>query len=187
MKKEEYGTADGPRIRSGAGSRWTQIAPTALEVVHDAADFETGVAEIQQQCQLQASGLQIFHALRGVDAVEGSHCFQFNDDVVINQEIRGVLTNEDAVIPNDDRMLLRNSRAILAKFVRQAIFVDLFQESGTHGVQDREGAADDPLGNPVQCNFICVHLLPAPDLIRGPSAVPFPFLIGPTDWLRPGL
>ena len=168
---KEYGTAD--------GRRWTQIAPTALNVVDDAADLETGVAEVQQQGQMQAGSFQIIHALRDVDAVEGSHCFQFDDDAVINQEIGGVLTNHNAIVSNNNRMLLRNFQAILPKFVRQAIFIDLFQKSRTHGVQDREGAADYALRSSVQCSFICVHLRP--------SAVPYPFLIEPADWLSSSL
>ncbi len=77
--KEEYLTAD--------GRRWTQIAPAALNVVDDAANLETGVTEVQQQRQMQAGGLQIIHALRGVDAVESSHRLQFDDDAAINAEI----------------------------------------------------------------------------------------------------
>src|ERR1700722_302485 len=169
--KEEYLTAD--------GRRWTQIAPAALNVVDDAANLETGVTEVQQQRQMQAGGLQIIHALRGVDAVESSHRFQFDDDAAINAEIGGVPANDDAIVLDHDRMLPRSAQTIPAEFMHQAIFIDLFQKSGTHGVQDREGAADNAFGNPVQCIFICVHLRP--------SAVPFLFLIEPRDWFSSSL
>jgi hypothetical protein len=159
--KKGNGTAD--------GRRWTQIWPEMLEVVDDAANFQTRMAEVEEQCQAQAGGFQIVHALREVDAVEGSHCFQFDDDAVINNQIGGVFPDDNSVVSNDDRMLLRDAEAVFPQLVSQAILVHLFQKSGSHFVQDGECATDDALGDPVQSTFICVHLRSSAVRIASPA------------------
>ena len=74
-------------------------------------------------------------------------------------------------------MLLRNRQPRLPQLVRQGIFIDLLEEPLPQPVGDDKAAANDPLRQGIQ--RICVHPQPAPDPIRGSSAVPSSFLPPP--------
>jgi hypothetical protein len=141
-------------LRSSA----VQISSDASQGQDQAFDLQARAAEVEQQAKVQARGSKVIHALRTVDIIQRFAGLQFHDHCLLDQKVNRVLANNDTVVYHDDPMLLRDSKAGLAKLVRQRIFINLLKESGPERVGYDKRAADNALGETVQYGLICVHL-----------------------------
>ncbi len=77
----------------------------------DALDRQAGVAEVQQQAEVQARVAKVVDALGAMDV---GHCLggvQFHDHRCFDQQVDRVVTNDDPIVADDDAALLRDREA----------------------------------------------------------------------------
>jgi hypothetical protein len=74
--REENGTANHAEHAKGGG---------ALQVEDDAFDLKPGLAEVEQQAEMQACGFQIIQALRAMNLVDRLGYLQFDEDYVFDE------------------------------------------------------------------------------------------------------
>lgn len=75
-------------------------------------------------------GFKVTEDLSLVLGGEGSHRFQFYDELVVDQHVGKIVANESAIFVEDfDRVLLLNVEAELFEAMRECILVDFLQMS----------------------------------------------------------
>src|SRR3977135_1836444 len=102
---------------------------SASEAEYDALHFETCLAKVDQEAQVQAGRLQIIQALGAVNIVECSDRLQFNEHRTLDQQIDGVSSDINAIVSHHQAVLLRDRKAGLARFMSESILIDLFKKS----------------------------------------------------------
>lgn len=112
----------------------------------EAFDLQPGVAEVNQQAEIQSSRLEIIQTLRTVDIIQRSDRFQLNQYSVLYQQVGSIFANNDTVVTHDDAVLLEHIQIGISKFVRKRIFIHFFQEASTERVLYTKRAADNTLG-----------------------------------------
>jgi hypothetical protein len=65
-----------------------------------------GPAEVDQQAQRLARHLQVIPALREMQVAQRADHLEFDDDLVLDQEVGGIFANNHVVIKDDDSPLL---------------------------------------------------------------------------------
>ncbi len=91
--------------------------------------------------------------------VEGTGDFQFNDDRVIDHDIRGEVPHFDASIHYHETALLYDSHACFPKFEGERIFVNTFNKTHPRRIRNSKRTADYLTRNLVQTYYIRVHHL----------------------------
>jgi hypothetical protein len=87
---------------------------------------------------------------------------EFDDDLVLDQEVSGKFANDHVVVKDHDFSLLDGAEPTLSHFVGKGILIDLFNEPMTERIGNPESAPDDPLGHRQQQPCIpFIHLHPA--------------------------
>ena len=71
------GLGQGPGVEASSGG--------GLQGQDDAFDFKARLAEVEQQAEMQARGLQIVQALRAMNLVDRLGCLQFDEDDVFDE------------------------------------------------------------------------------------------------------
>jgi hypothetical protein len=128
----------------------------------DAADFDLGPAEVDQQAQRLAGGAQIVPTLRDVQVAQPSNHLKFNDNLVLDQKIGGLFANDHVVVKDDDTPLLNDTQPAFSHLVGQGILIDLFNKPGTQCIGNPERTPNDPLGHRLQQLAIpLIHLHPS--------------------------
>jgi hypothetical protein len=77
---------------------------------------------------------------------------------VLHQQVRCILIDDGAIIPEDNTMLLRHGKTALAKLVSKRVLLHVLDESRSGRIGNSHGAPDDNLGVSIDTGFICVHL-----------------------------
>jgi hypothetical protein len=72
---------------------------------------------------------------------------EFEDDLVLDQEVGGKFANDNVVVEDTDSALLDGAEPALSDLVGKGVVVDLFNEPMTERIGDPESASDDPLGD----------------------------------------
>jgi hypothetical protein len=86
---------------------------------------------------------------------------EFDDDLVLDQEVGGLFANDHVVIKDDDSPLLDDAEPALAHLVSQGVLVNLFNEPLTERIGNPESVPNDPLGHRLQQQRIpAIHLHP---------------------------
>ena len=87
---------------------------------------------------------------------------EFDDDLVLDQQVGGKFANDNVVVKDDDPPLLDGAEPALSHFVGEGVLVDLFNEPMTERIGDPESTPDDPPGHRLQQPRIpFIHLHPA--------------------------
>jgi hypothetical protein len=128
------------------------------QAIDDAFDFQTSVAEIEQQAQGPAGGLQVIEALGAMRLIQCLRGFQLDQKRLLDQQVRDVLPDRLTIVQDRDGVLLRDGKSGLAHLVGQRILIDLLHEAGAERIEHGERAADDDPGQRIQAVFIRVHL-----------------------------
>jgi hypothetical protein len=108
------------------------------------AHFENGGAEIDQQAVFDAGGAEVAEELGDVFVVEGADGFEFDDELLLNEEVGEEFTEQSAVFGEDvERMLLNREESLFAEAMRETVFVDFFGVPVTEvAVEGEAGFAD---------------------------------------------
>ena len=143
---------------------------TSLGVVgrsDKALDTQTRFAEVEQQSHGHVRCRYIVQAA-GVKNVMMVACrFDLQDDNLINEEIRLIVADNNAIVDDIERLLLFHRVTVFAQLMRQSVLIDFFEKSGAEGIQDRESVGNDLLGERIEVGVrhsifvsvcICVHL-----------------------------
>src|SRR5688572_1285302 len=98
--------------------------------------------------------------MRGVDCADG---LDFNEENLLNNDVRNVLSNDDIVIENHETPLLLMLYAGLRQLVSQRAFVHLFKEAAAQRRPDLKRTTDHSLRERVEPDlrfgilFLLVH------------------------------
>ena len=85
--------------------------------------------------------------------------FQLDNHGLLDQQVRRIFTNGDALVPDSDPMLLLHREPCQTKFVRKGILIQFLKQSGPKLIASLERAPDDSLHRAVRpATLICVHL-----------------------------
>ena len=127
-----------------------------------AADFYFGPAEVYEQAQGLACRSEVVSALREMHIAQRADDLEFDDDLVLDQQVGGKFANDNVVVKDDDSPLLDGAEPALSHFVGEGVLVDLFNEPMTERIGNPESAPNDPLGQRLQqprISFIHLHPL----------------------------
>jgi hypothetical protein len=72
----------------------------------DAANFDSGPPEIDQQAHMEACSAKVVDALCFVDSVQARRRLHFDHDAMVHDQVRKVLTDDLCAKPHVDRRLL---------------------------------------------------------------------------------
>ncbi len=122
---------------------WLGGLSRALRIVDHAFDLKARTPEGKQKTEPETASLEIVDALGTVDGLQRGDRLEFDQNSLLDQQVSRVGTDNYTVIMDDNRMLLVNEQAGLVRFVRQSIFVDLFQKANAERVRHDKRAADD--------------------------------------------
>jgi hypothetical protein len=87
----------------------------------DAADFDFGPAEIDQQAEGLASRPQVIPVLRDMHVTQRANHLGFDDDLVLDQEVGGKFANNHLVVKDHDSPLLDGADPALSHRVGKGI------------------------------------------------------------------
>ena len=124
-------------------SRQTNHCSALSSVPVLAFEFETARAEIQQQADLFGNGVEIIDKLNLVHRVAFLHSLESKNDVVVYNNIRLEITDQNPIIINFDRDLLFYFESSFAQFVSQRIFINALDESKPELGMDLHRRAND--------------------------------------------
>ncbi len=111
------------------------------------ADFDLGGAEVDQHGVFSAGGAEVAEDLGGVVVVEGAAGFEFDDEIVVYDEVGEELAEEAAVLVVDvDGDLLVDLLTKFSKAVAEGVFVYLFVVSVAEETVGVEGGLADDVG-----------------------------------------
>src|SRR5262249_15977622 len=139
-------------------------------------DLQPRPAEVEQQADRQAGGLEVIQALSDENLVMIPGGLDLDDQDILHDEIGREIADTNPVILHGDRSWLPHPKPGLPDRLRQGVLVDLLRKPGPEGIQDLERTADDRLGQPIQPLIPLIDrarfLIPGdyPPLPRGPSA-----------------
>jgi hypothetical protein len=77
----------------------------ASEAVNNAFDFQARLAEVQQQAQTQVGRFEVVQTLSKMNRVQFLDRPEFHEHRVPHQQVHSVLTDDAAIIPDDDTAL----------------------------------------------------------------------------------
>jgi hypothetical protein len=98
----------------------------ALQAVHQAPNLQSRVAEIQQQTNLEPCRLQVIQALCAMNPIQRLDRFQFDDQDILDHQIRDINADHHSIIEHLNRPLLPDVQTGLTKLMRQRVLIDLF-------------------------------------------------------------
>ena len=116
------------------------------KIMDDAPDRRLRNAEVNQEACLKSGCPQIVHALCGVNIIQSLDRFHFDDDAILDEDVRNEIANQDTLIANFNPLLLSDLETDLAEIVDQGIFIYLLEESSSQRVADLMNAADNLFG-----------------------------------------
>src|SRR5205085_9384824 len=127
-------------------------------------DFESRLAEVQQQTDRFAGGSKIIQTLGSKRVMVLAGSLEFEDHEALDEDVHIEVPDQKSIVENLDWLLRISTDSILTQLVKQRILVDFFQKATPKCVRHFERAADDAFRQPIQCLFcfffvfICVHL-----------------------------
>lgn len=129
----------------------------AKSLQDDAFPFESGMFEIQDDADSQAPDPQVVDHLASFDVRDMVHCFgfdnYFDNYTVKGNEVGNVFANMDIPVADFEASLLGDGDSLGFEFHNQSVFVRLFQQSMSEGIQNRDGAAHDAIDFVLQQQF----------------------------------
>ena len=102
-----------------------------LDAVHHSPNFDFLFSKVDNEAKLFTRCLQIVLALCKVNISYHFDCFQFEDDIIINNHISIVLTNNLCFVMNLNFLLGLNIQTKRCKFNRQRILIDIFKKAAS--------------------------------------------------------
>ena len=85
--------------------------------------------KVEQEREAKIGGAQVVQALMAVSPLQSVHRLDFDDDRVLDKEIRDVIADDDTIVDHMNRTLLLYADSSPLQFEAKRIFVDLFQET----------------------------------------------------------
>ena len=126
-----------------------------------AADFYFRPAEVYEQAQGLACRSEVVSALREMHIAQRADDLEFDDYLVLDQQVGGKFANHNVVVKDDDPPLLDGAEPALSHFVGEGVLVHLFNEPMTERIGNPESTPNDPLGQRLQQPRIpSIHLHP---------------------------
>jgi hypothetical protein len=119
---------------AGGSTRNTQIGWHGSQAPHQAFDFQAWIAEVQQQAEIQAGGLEIIDALKAMGLVQRFDGLQCNQNRVVHPQVYEILADHRILVSDGGTVLLRDREPRLAQFKHHGILIDLFEEPGPERV-----------------------------------------------------
>lgn len=119
----------------------------------DAFPFESGMFEIQDDADSQARNTQVVDHLATFVVRDSVYGFGFDNHTVKGNEVGDVFANMDTPVADFEASLLGDGDSLGFEFHNQSVFVRLFQQSMSQGVQNRDGAAHDAIDFVLQQQF----------------------------------
>ena len=114
--------------------------------MHNAPDSRLRNAEVNQEAYLKSRRSQIVQTLCSVNIIQSLDRFDFDDDAILDEDVRNEIANQDTLIANFNLMLLSGLETDLAELKDQGIFIYLLEKSGAQSVADLMNAADNLFG-----------------------------------------
>jgi hypothetical protein len=87
----------------------------------DAADFDFGPAEVDQQAQRLAGDPQIIPALGNMHVAQRRDHLEFDDDLVLDYQVGGIFADDHAVVNDHDSPLPDDAKPRLARLVGKGV------------------------------------------------------------------
>src|SRR5258706_12550373 len=94
-----------------------------------------------------------------MDLVQVFHGLQLHQNKSLDNQIRKVVSDNNAVVQDGDWVLLGHFQADLSQFVRHCILIDLLKKTTAKFISDAESAAKDLLRDLIQSLLVIVLLL----------------------------
>ena len=94
---------------------------------------------------MQAGGAQIVEALCAVVVVERADRFQLDDDLLLDQKVNDVFTDDHSIIDDGNTSLLVDIQSGEPQLVSQRVLINLLQKSTSKCVRDTESTSDHAL------------------------------------------
>ncbi|MGD0108610.1 MAG: hypothetical protein ABSC06_31905 [Rhodopila sp.] len=128
----------------------------------DAADRDFGAAEVDQEAQGLARRPQVVPALREMHVAQRVDHLEFDDDLVLDEEVGGEFANDQVIVKDNGSPLLDGAGPALSHLMGEHVLVYLFNETMTERIGNPESTPDDPLGHRLQQTRIpSIHLHPS--------------------------
>ncbi len=87
----------------------------------DGFDFQTWLAGVQRQAPTQIGRFEIVQTLGKLNFVKCLDGLELHKQRVLHHQVRCILTDDGAIIPDDNTMLLRHGKTALAKLVGERV------------------------------------------------------------------
>jgi hypothetical protein len=94
----------------------------------DAFDLQARLAEVKQQAESQTGRFQIIGALHPMRVVQCFDGIQLDQKHVVDQQVREILTYQDAFVVHLGAVLLHCPEVGGTDFISQRVLIDLFQK-----------------------------------------------------------
>jgi hypothetical protein len=106
---------------------------------------------------------QVVPALRDMPVAQRGDHLEFDDDLVLDQEVGGIVANDHVVIKDDASPLLHGAEPTFSHLPGKGVLVNLFNERMTERIGNPESTLNDPLGqrpsNQTSPPSICIPLI----------------------------
>jgi hypothetical protein len=156
-KEVTEGSLEDFLLHGGHGGRREVAETFGFGLFYEAAEAvdEDGGVEVKEEADAAVGEFEIGEDLGVVDFREGVHGFDFDDDVLPNEEVGAVGVFDDDVLVADGAVFLLLKRdAAEGEFVREGALVSGFEKTGAKLLVNLDGGADDGSRESV---FVFVH------------------------------
>jgi hypothetical protein len=117
-----------------------------LVVKNYAFPFDFWALEVDHEGQGDAGGFEVVEALGIVFRAEAVDAFEFEDDLVFDQDVGEVVADQGAFVGDGEGGFGFGVEASRGEFVEEGAAVDGFEEAGSEDVGDFEDGGEDGFG-----------------------------------------
>jgi len=107
---------------------------------------EVGNIEVDEQAELMVTQFQVRQNLRKMERKQFLHCFEFNDDAILDNEVDAISRIElDVVIDDRKSHLMCEGDAIFGELIAEARIVCALKATSSKGGVHFESGSENPL------------------------------------------
>jgi hypothetical protein len=115
----------------------------ACRSADDSLLFDARVPEVDEEADTKPGGAEVVHALRHVNAVQGTNGFDFDEDFAIYKQVSDVLAHHLPFEHDVHRHLLFDDVALRSKLDHECILVRLLKETAAQLIAHLETRPKD--------------------------------------------
>src|ERR1051325_3096445 len=113
----------------------------------EAFHLDSVFAKVKEETYRRSRSLQIVDALCLMNFIKIFDSFEFDKHQILDKQIGDVIAHDNSVIPDGDRMLLRDPEACLAYFVRHRVLVNFLKKATAQFISNSKSASNNFFGN----------------------------------------